>query len=130
MAWDPGLEWTGGGLASTPTDLVVWARALFEGRAMEEPYLEEVLRSVAVSEKDANTRYGAGVTIHEKGSQGPDWGHGGWIPGYCSSLRYYPSHRVAVAFMVNTDVGVAEHAAPYLEEMERRLAIAALDFVP
>jgi D-alanyl-D-alanine carboxypeptidase len=97
---------------------------------MVGPYLEEVLRSVPVSEEDPATRYGAGVTIHEKGPHGQDLGHGGWIPGYCSSLRYYPSHRVAVAFMVNTDVGVAEHAAPYLEEMERRLAIAALDSVP
>jgi len=31
MSWNPALEWTGGGFATTTTDLVRWAKALYEG---------------------------------------------------------------------------------------------------
>jgi hypothetical protein len=27
---------------------------------------------------------------------------------YSSSLRYYPDHRVAIAFQINTDVGIVD----------------------
>ncbi len=103
MAWNPAIEWTGGGLVSTPRDLAVWARALYEGSALSKDYLDELMRSVPVA---SGVRYGAGVAIHQQTPLGPSYGHGGTIPGYVSSLRYYPEHRVAVAFQINTDVGV------------------------
>jgi hypothetical protein len=28
------------------------------------------------------------------------------ITGYSSSLRYYPEHRVAIAFQINSDIGI------------------------
>jgi len=98
MAWHPGIEWTGGGLVSNPRDLVVWAKALFEGHAMEGNYLGTLLQSVPISSDDHDTRYGIAVGIHENGPLGSTYGHGGWIPGYCSSLRYYPDCGVAIAF--------------------------------
>ena len=122
MAWHPGLEWTGGGLVSNPKDLVVWAKALFEGRAMEGRYLENLLQSVPISEDVTDTRYGIAVAIHEDGPLGPTYGHGGWIPGYSSSLRYYPRYGVAIAFQINTDIGIVDDSTPVIEEMENRLA--------
>lgn len=122
LAWNPAMEWTGGGLLSNPRDLVVWAKALYEGRAMKGDYLNDLLRSVPVDGGQSGIRYGAGVGIYEKGPLGPTYGHGGLIPGYSSSMRYYPKYRVAVAFQINTDVGIADHSTPLLTEMERRLA--------
>lgn len=122
MAWHPGLEWTGGGLVSNPKDLVVWAKALFEGRAMDGRYLETLLQSVPISEDVTDTRYGIAVAIHEDGHMGPTYGHGGWIPGYCSSLRYYPRYGVAIAFQINTDIGSFDDSTQVIEEMEIRLA--------
>jgi len=101
MAWHTGLEWTGGGFVSNSKDLVVWAKALFEGRAIEGSYLDYLLQSVPISDDDPGTRYGIAVAIHENGPLGPTYGHGGWIPGYSSSLRYYPNHGIAVAFQSN-----------------------------
>lgn len=118
MAWDPGIEWTGGGLVSTPHDLVVWARELYEGRALPTSAMDDLMRSVPVGGEASGVRYGAGVAIHEQTPLGPSYGHGGTIPGYVSSMRYYPKHRVAVAFQINTDVDV-EDAVP---DIERRLA--------
>jgi D-alanyl-D-alanine carboxypeptidase len=122
MAWHPGLEWTGGGLVSNPKDLVVWAKALFEDRAMEGRYLETLLQSVPISSDDPDTRYGVAVAIHENGPLGPTYGHGGWIPGYCSSLRYYPRYGVAIAFQINTDIGIVDGSTQVFKDMENRLA--------
>ena len=122
MAWHPGLEWTGGGLVSNSRDLVVWAKALFEGHAMEGRYLETLLQSVPISSEAPDTRYGIAVGIQENGPLGATYGHGGWIPGYCSSLRYYPEYGIAVAFQINTDIGIVDHSTPVIEDMEIRLA--------
>lgn len=122
MAWHPGLEWTGGGFVSNSKDLVVWAKALFEGRALEDNYLNDLLLSVPISDDYPDTRYGIAVGIHKNGPFGPTYGHGGWIPGYSSSLRYYPDYGVAIAFQINTDIGIVDDSTPVIEQMESRLA--------
>ena len=122
MAWHPGLEWTGGGFVSNSKDLVVWAKALFEGRAIEGSYLDDLLQSVPISDDDPDTQYGIAVAIHDNGPLGPTYGHGGWIPGYSSSLRYYPNYGIAIAFQINTDIGIVDHSTPVIEDMENRLA--------
>lgn len=122
MVWHPGIESTGGGFISNPKDLVVWAKALFEGHALPGDYLETLLQSVPVDPENPDIRYGIGVGIYQNGPLGPTYGHGGWIPGYCSSLRYYPQYGIAVAFQINTDVGIMDTATPVIAEMEKRLA--------
>jgi len=127
MAWHPGLEWTGGGLVSNPGDLVRWAGALYEGRAMEGEYLTILLYSVPVSADAPAVRYGLGVAIHRDGPLGTTYGHAGWIPGYCSSLRYYPETGIAVSFQINTDIGIADGETPVMEQMEAGLAKIVLE---
>ncbi|HDQ00799.1 MAG TPA: class A beta-lactamase-related serine hydrolase [bacterium] len=122
MAWHPGIEWTGGGFVSNPRDLVLWAKVLYEGRALAGNYLEHLLKSVPISQDDPDNRYGIAVAIRKKGPFGPTLGHGGWIPGYCSSLRYYPEHGIAIAFQINTDVGVIDHSTSLIADMENGLA--------
>lgn len=50
-----------------------------------------------------------------------NYGHGGAIPGYTSSMRYFPDYGVAVVFQINTDVGISDDSTPIVNEMERRL---------
>ena len=119
MAWHPGLEWTGGGLISNPRDLVIWAKALFEGDAMAGDYLTTLLQSAPIS---SDTRYGLGIAIHDDSPFGQTYGHGGWIPGYCSSLRYYPKYKVGIAFQINTDIGVMDGEPSVVDQVEQRLA--------
>jgi len=122
MAWHPGLEWTGGGLLSHSRDLVVWGKALFEGDAMPGSYLPELLKSVQISPETPDLEYGLGVGIYRTSPFGRVYGHGGWIPGYSSSLRYYPNHGVAIAFQINTDIGIVENSTNVIHEMETSLA--------
>jgi len=133
MAWNPAVEWTGGGLVSAPADLVVWARALYEGKAISGPYEEELFRSVPVGNDGSGVRYGAGVAIQTSTPYGPSYGHGGIIPGYTTSMRYYPAHRVAVAFQINSDQDLDREGTSVVQEMEKRLAgvvVASLGHAP
>ncbi len=43
MRYNPATEWTGGGLYSNPQDLVRWAKLLYEGRAIDGDYVDELL---------------------------------------------------------------------------------------
>ena len=103
LVFNPLIEWTGGGLFNNPQDLVRWAKALYEGTAMDEPYLDDLLGSVApASTEFVDVSYGLGVGIYET-SFGTAYGHSGFFPGYISTLRYFPDHGIAVAMQINTD---------------------------
>ncbi|TFL16646.1 serine hydrolase domain-containing protein [Jannaschia formosa] len=126
LLWDPAMEWTGGGLVSTSRDLAVWGHALFAGAAMAEPYLNRLLDGVPVSPDAPSILYGAGVAIYADTPRGPVYGHGGWIPGYVSSLRHYADHGVTVAFQINTDVGIVDDSTDLVPALEAALADLAI----
>jgi D-alanyl-D-alanine carboxypeptidase len=129
LLWDPAVEWTGGGLASTSQDLARWGHVLFGGEAMEAPYTDRLLDAVPVDPDAPGILYGAGVAIYAASPHGPVYGHGGWIPGYVSSLRHYADHGVTVAFQVNTDAGFLDDTSDLVPALEAALAELALEAV-
>jgi D-alanyl-D-alanine carboxypeptidase len=98
---NPQMEWTGGGFASTAEDLARWAKALYEGRIVKKPYLEQMLEAVE-AKTGRGDKYGLGVQVRQS-EWGISYGHGGWFPGYRSEMEYFPEHRVAIAIQFNTD---------------------------
>jgi D-alanyl-D-alanine carboxypeptidase len=103
MLWNPALEWTGGGLISTSHDLAQWGAALFGGQAVSQETLDKMLEPVPIGDDMPGTYYGLGIAISRSGSSAPIYGHGGWIPGYSSSLRHYAGSGITIAFQVNSD---------------------------
>jgi len=126
LRWHPGLEWAGGGWVSTSCDLALWGAALFGGRVLPDQALVELLRAIPTDPDNETVHYGAGVAIYRSGPYGPVYGHGGWIPGYSSSLRYYPDHDVTIAFQINTDIGIVDGTTDVMTTMEHRLAAVAI----
>lgn len=122
MVWNPAIEWTGGGLISTSSDLAAWAKLLYEGKAMPYDYMDDLLQAITVGDQESGISFGLGVAIEEKSPFGKRYGHLGVIPGYTSSMRYYPQYGVAIAFQINTDVGVSDHSTELVNDMENRLA--------
>ncbi|HEX6309369.1 MAG TPA: serine hydrolase domain-containing protein [Longimicrobiales bacterium] len=104
LAFNPQFEWAGGGYATTATDLARWARDLYEGRAFDATLLPQVLDGVEAPQLGRGARYGLGVIIRDT-PLGPAWGHSGYFPGYLTEMRYFPDHRIAVAFQVNSSTG-------------------------
>jgi D-alanyl-D-alanine carboxypeptidase len=101
LRFNPLNEWTGGGLVSNPQDLVRWAAALYQGRALAKPYLDELLATDPL-DNGKPSRYGLGVFVRSD-ELGVNYGHGGWFPGYRTQMAYYPAERVALAAQVNSD---------------------------
>ncbi len=120
LVFDPSLEWTGGGLVTNSEDLVQWAMALFEARAIDRQYVDEMLSSIAVPERFddnpiRNYGYGLGVNV-ARTSLGVAYRHGGFFPGYNSMLAYFPEFGIAVAMQINTDrSNIEEHFSAIAE---------------
>lgn len=122
LIWNPVVEWTGGGFASKASDLARWGQALFTGAAMEAPYKDRLLDGGAVHPDAPGILYGGGAAIYEATPRGPVYGHGGWIPGYVSSLRHYADHQLTIAFQINSDVGVVDDSTDLVPALEAALA--------
>lgn len=129
LLWDPAMEWTGGGLVSTSPDLAAWGHSLFGGTASAMPGLDRLLDGLAISPDAPGILYGAGVAIYAQTPRGTVYGHGGWIPGYVSSLRHYADPGVTVVFQINTDVGIFDDSTDLVPELEAALADLAIGWV-
>jgi D-alanyl-D-alanine carboxypeptidase len=102
-AFNPQMEWTGGGLASTVSDLTLWASQLYGGSVLKPETLKLMLTPAPYETtlfEDAG--YGLGSFIAE--TDGVTWyGHTGFSPGYITYLQYLPDNKIALAFQVNDD---------------------------
>lgn len=122
---NPQVEWAGGGLATTPLDLAVWAKSLFEGKVLRGETLREMLTGVGGigGEKPGKSaKYGLGVMIRDT-AQGTTYGHGGWFPGYRTEVVYFPDRKNAIAVQFNTDDGkaIGRNLMTYVEEMAQTI---------
>ncbi|MBF9051885.1 serine hydrolase [Roseobacter sp. HKCCD9010] len=129
LSWSPVVEWTGGGFASTSADLALWGHALFSGAAMDADYLIALLDGVSVHPDAPGVLYGTGVAINKETQHGQVYGHGGWIPGYVSSLRHYADHNITIAFQINSDVGVVDDSTDLVPALEAALAQLLIEAV-
>jgi CubicO group peptidase (beta-lactamase class C family) len=117
FTFNPQCEWAGGGFASTAEDLAHWAKALYEGQLIKQPYFDQMLTGIKAG---IFATYGLGVTIGE-GTWGKSFGHDGGFPGYKTAMRYFPRYRVAVALMFNTnrEDQLKSESGEYLNDLMR-----------
>ncbi len=125
MTIHPLVEWTGGGLYNNPEALVRWGKELYEGRAIDGDYLDELL-TVGFSESE-ELGYGLGVFMAQT-PLGLTYGHGGFFPGYNSQLMYFPDHGFAVALQINSDTtSVREHTTTLAQIVADAIESAAAE---
>jgi D-alanyl-D-alanine carboxypeptidase len=99
--FNPQMEWTGGGFASTAEDLARWAKALYEAKAFSRSYLNQMIAGDELRE-GLGSGYGLAAQVW-KTDLGTSYGHGGWFPGYLSQMEYFPNEKIALAIQFNTD---------------------------
>lgn len=105
FVFNPQMEWTGGGFASTAEDLARWAKALYEGRVLNPETLQQMLTGIETGQGrggGAGVKYGLACQIRPS-DWGESYGHGGWFPGYLSEMEYFPQKKTAIAVQFNTD---------------------------
>ena len=104
-AFNPQMEWTGGGLISTAEDLAKWARVFAAGDAIPAALREEMTKAALPMGQNPNApRYGLGAIVAPS-PYGPAIGHSGFMPGYLTEMYYLPEKNLALAVQFNTDTG-------------------------
>lgn len=101
--FNPQVEWSGGGMASTTSDLAKWAKIYYEGQVFSKVLLNQITTINANGTKVHNGHsYGMGSFIYHT-KNGEIYGHSGFMPGYNSIFAYYPKQEIAVALQCNCD---------------------------
>ena len=100
---NPASEWTGGGLATTPSALAKFYAALFRGEILRQDSIDEMISSTVPLPNPYNQAYGLGVFVIENEEFGVYLHHSGWIPGYMTNVIYYRDYDFAVALQMNQD---------------------------
>ncbi|WP_298237682.1 serine hydrolase domain-containing protein [uncultured Algibacter sp.] len=100
---NPQVEWTGGGMASTTSDLAKWAKLYYEGNLFSKSALKKITtpnpNGLNVENKSS---YGMGSFIYDS-KLGEAYGHSGFMPGFNSIFIYYPNKKIAAALQFNCD---------------------------
>jgi len=101
-AFNPQMEWTGGGVSTNVIDLVKWTKLLYSGDFLTQPELTLMTTEVGLQTDIPNGSYGFATIIwNKKGIT--SYGHTGFIPGYRSIVEYFPKYKLSLAMQVNTD---------------------------
>ncbi len=102
-AFNPQMEWTGGGLASSVSDLTLWVSRLYGGSVLKPETLKLMLTPAPYKTTlFENAGYGLGSFIAETDGI-TYYGHTGFSPGYITYVQYLPDNRIALALQVNDD---------------------------
>ena len=123
LAFNPQMEWAGGGYASTAGDLARWARLLYRGDVLGAGMLREQLTTAAAPQLGAGAGYGLGVIVRTT-EHGETRGHSGFFPGWITEVYYFPALDVAAAVQYNTSVG-RQLGGPPMTLLTRLAALAA-----
>jgi D-alanyl-D-alanine carboxypeptidase len=110
-----------GALVSNVDDLLIWNRALHEGRILRNETYTQMITPIGVA---AQPEIGYGFGIFSDTMRGrPMLQHGGRIFGFISTLTYLPGPDITIVVLENDDArtGVEESDA-----LSRRLAAFAL----
>lgn len=114
--FNPQMEWTGGGFASTTSDLARWAKFYYDGGVISDTLLRRMTTACEQGKELGNkTAYGMGSFIFQT-TVGEAWGHTGFMPGFNSIFAWFPEYKVAVAIQSNCDfAGNKMSLVEYLE---------------
>ena len=92
--------YSAGSLCSTAEDLLVWMRALHEGKIFND-HLYKILTTPGQLNDGTEIRYAKGL-VNYMNFGNKQIGHGGGIPGFLSETRYFPDDDLYIICLVNT----------------------------
>lgn len=101
--FNPQFEWTGGGFASTVSDLAQWATIYYTGKLFSDLALKRIQNYSPEDFKDGKTMvYSMGSFVFNT-PYGIAYGHSGFMPGFNSIFMYYPELKIGAAIQSNCD---------------------------
>ncbi|HAF27949.1 MAG TPA: hypothetical protein DCG75_02780 [Bacteroidales bacterium] len=103
FAFNPQMEFAGGGIACTTSDLAKWGKIYYGGQVFSKESLE-MMRTPSNQETtlDDNAGYGFAAFIWNENDQ-LSYGHTGFFPGYVTIFEYIPDLGISIGMQWNTD---------------------------
>lgn len=114
-------KWAGGGMLSTPTDLVKMAKALMNDDFLQPTTKAELWEPILLANGEMNPQhYALGWRIGEVAELVPEGNvsivhHGGTITGSITLLILFPEYNMSIAMMVNRSGSSGELFKPIFE---------------
>jgi D-alanyl-D-alanine carboxypeptidase len=106
LAFNPQMEWAGGGFATNAVDLARWGHELYAGQALSDRARRLLIDAAVPSKLGTGATYGLGVMIRppvtSAGMTSVTWGHSGYFPGYMSELLYVVDTGTTLAIQINS----------------------------
>jgi D-alanyl-D-alanine carboxypeptidase len=126
-AFNPQLEWTGGGLVTTVTDLSLWASELYGGKVIGKASLE-MMETPAPYKTTLveNAGYGLGCFVGNNNGH-RYFGHTGFVPGYITILHYLPDEGIAIAMQINSDKLHGKAATDLFNVLKSKILVTLKD---
>jgi CubicO group peptidase (beta-lactamase class C family) len=95
------MDWpySAGNIVSTPSDLLKWNKALFQGEIIGDSLLSYAHTAHTLNNGES-THYGFGWEIRKIQDE-TSLRHSGFLEGYLSTLIFIPEHNISVAVLTN-----------------------------
>ena len=95
------MDWpfSAGNIVSTPSDLLKWNNALFQGKIIEDSLLAYA-HTAHTLKNGESTHYGYGWEIRKIQDEN-SVRHSGFLEGYLSTLIFMPEHNISIAVLTN-----------------------------
>jgi len=103
FAFNPQMEFTGGGIACTASDLAKWGRLYYGGKIFsQDAYKLMITPSFQKTNLQDNAKYGMACFVWNDDGR-ISFGHTGFFPGYVTIVEYIPGNNICIAMQWNTD---------------------------
>lgn len=89
-----------GGIIATASDLVNWNQCLHQSTSVANSVSLLTTATATRQHRWGKLGYGAGLQITNTPA-GPEYSHSGYVPGYISTMTYYPAHNVSLVILEN-----------------------------
>lgn len=102
--FNPQFEWTGGGIASTASDLVKWVNLYYNSDLISNRQRNSMYQVNEIG-KDVYAEihsYGMGTFVYTT-KYGEAYGHSGFMPGYNAIIAFFPELKISCAIQINCD---------------------------
>jgi D-alanyl-D-alanine carboxypeptidase len=124
FAFNPQMEYTGGGIACTASDLACWGEIYYGGKIFSDRALK-MLRTSCNQKTNLpdEAGYGFAAFIWNENNQ-LSYGHTGFFPGYVTIMEYVPDIELSIAMQWNTDNKNPEKSLhQYLNDIKKILKV-------
>ncbi|GAB3015087.1 serine hydrolase domain-containing protein [Bowmanella dokdonensis] len=125
----PRFSLPSGGVVASAADMLAWNRCLHQGEYLEAESYQAMIRPSTVREhRWGELGYGLGLQITPGAIA--EFSHSGYVPGYISTLAYYPAQQISLVVLENVSWHPADMTRVFYYHDQARSIILDILAIP